>query len=166
MNVRLPLKKERKVSKTGGKWSVVSFKFERLGVFCFGCGHLGHTEQECEIMFSLENDDGTRGWGSELRVEQQRLGGGQGNRWLRDEKEALQNPNVHAMGTSGSHAEDHGSGHASVNAGDMRNNAGSRDQVVQFQNPLNAQPSVSRDLMAVTEPINLGAGISGSPHVP
>lgn len=45
VDVRLPLKKERKVRTVGGDWCVVNFKFEKLGIFCFACGCLGHTEQ-------------------------------------------------------------------------------------------------------------------------
>lgn len=77
-----PLKKEKKVRRAGGDAMVVQFKYERLGVFCFLCGIIGHIEQHCPKLFDLEQDDGSRGWGPELRVEARRSGGTGGSRWL------------------------------------------------------------------------------------
>lgn len=69
VDVRVPLEKEKKVRKLGGEWRIVKFKYERLGVFCFLCGLLGHVDQYCEKLFTLENDSGDRAWGPELRVD-------------------------------------------------------------------------------------------------
>lgn len=41
IDVRVPLKKEREVKIQGGEWSTMSFKYERLRVFCYLCGLLG-----------------------------------------------------------------------------------------------------------------------------
>lgn len=65
IDVRVPLKKERKVKMQGGEWSTMSFKYERLGVFCFLCGLLGHNDQLCDHRFTLDNDNGRRNWGVE-----------------------------------------------------------------------------------------------------
>lgn len=85
LDVRLPLKKEKKVKKPDGEWKTVHFKYERLGVFYFFCGRIGHVEQFCTELFEGDEDDGVRLWGPELRVEPRRGGGGTGgNKWLRD----------------------------------------------------------------------------------
>lgn len=65
---------------------MVHFKYERLGIFCFMCGVIGHTEHFCEKYLALEHDDGVRGWGADLRAYTRRLaGGGGGRKWLRKE---------------------------------------------------------------------------------
>ncbi|KAJ1434830.1 hypothetical protein SESBI_05193 [Sesbania bispinosa] len=46
---------------------------------------MGHVESYCEKLFTLEKDDGYRGWGPELRAEPRRPANGGGGRWLRDE---------------------------------------------------------------------------------
>lgn len=45
----------------GGEWSTVLFKYEQLGVFCFLCGLLGHSKHFCDLRFTMENDDSSRG---------------------------------------------------------------------------------------------------------
>lgn len=84
IDVRVPLKKENKVKKSGGEWRIVRFKYERLGIFCFACGIIGHTEQYCEKLLAMDNDDGARGWGQEMRVDLKKPGNGGSNRWLRE----------------------------------------------------------------------------------
>jgi 14-3-3 protein epsilon len=87
VDVRQPLKKDTKVKDREGNWCTVNFKYEKLGVFCFVCGIMGHAENKCEIRFSMENDDGRREWSGELRADQRRGGGRQSSRWLREEKD-------------------------------------------------------------------------------
>jgi hypothetical protein len=69
MDVTKPLKRQKKIKKPGGECSYIRFKYERLGNFCYFCGLLGHIEDYCEKLYSMESDDGTRLWSSELRVE-------------------------------------------------------------------------------------------------
>lgn len=85
LDVSNPLKKEQKVKKAGGEWCIVSFKYERLGIYCFLCGLLGHSEKYCARIFDMVEDDGTRYWGPELRVDSRRGGGAGGSKWLREE---------------------------------------------------------------------------------
>ncbi|MCI51957.1 hypothetical protein A2U01_0073201, partial [Trifolium medium] len=47
---------------------------------------MGHAENRCEVRFSMENDDGTREWSSEIRAESRRQGGRVTSRWLREER--------------------------------------------------------------------------------
>jgi 14-3-3 protein epsilon len=85
VDVRHPLKKNKKVKSQGGDWCTVNFKYEKLGVFCFVCGIMGHAENKCEVRFSMERDDGNREWSSELRAESRRLSGRPTSRWLKEE---------------------------------------------------------------------------------
>jgi hypothetical protein len=86
IDVRLPLKKDTKVKDKEGNWCTTKFKYEKLGIFCFVCGVMGHTENKCEIRFSMEQDDGVREWSAEIRAEPRRQGGRLVSRWLREEK--------------------------------------------------------------------------------
>lgn len=83
VDVRVPLKKFKKVRKPGGNWRIVIFKYERLNTFCLICGCLGHTEQFYEKFFSLDVDPGVREWGPELCADTKRNTSNSGNRWLR-----------------------------------------------------------------------------------
>jgi hypothetical protein len=85
IDVRLPLKKETKVKDKEGRWCTVKFKYEKLGIFCFVCGVMGNAENKCEVRFSMEQDDGVRGWSSEIRAENRRQGGRLTSRWLRED---------------------------------------------------------------------------------
>jgi hypothetical protein len=86
VDVRLPLKKDAKVKDRAGRWCTVNFKYEKLGVFCFVCGIMGHTENKCAVRFSMEEDSGIREWSSEIRADARRQGGRLTSRWLREER--------------------------------------------------------------------------------
>jgi hypothetical protein len=58
-----------------GNWCTVKFKYEKLGVFCFVCGIMGHAENKCAVRFEMEVDNGVREWSSEIRAEIRRQGG-------------------------------------------------------------------------------------------
>jgi hypothetical protein len=85
IDVRLPLKKDAKVKDKEGKWCTVKIKYEKLGIFCFVCGVMGHTENKCEVRFSMEQDDGVREWSAEIRADNRRQGGRLTSRWLRED---------------------------------------------------------------------------------
>jgi 14-3-3 protein epsilon len=85
VDVHQPLKKESKVKNQGGEWCIIKFKYERLGVFCFACGIMGHAKNKCEVRFAKEIDDGVREWSNELRAEPRRCSGRQTSRWLKEE---------------------------------------------------------------------------------
>jgi hypothetical protein len=85
VDVRQPLKKDSRVKNQGGAWCIVNFKYEKLGVFCFVCGILGHSENRCATRFSLVDDDGVRAWSKDLRAEPRTRGGRQTSRWLMED---------------------------------------------------------------------------------
>jgi hypothetical protein len=87
VDVRKPLKKSTKVKNKEGGWCEVLFKYEKLGIFCFVCGIMGHAENKCEIRFAMEQDDGVREWSNEIRAEPRRAGGRLVSRWLREDRE-------------------------------------------------------------------------------
>jgi 14-3-3 protein epsilon len=86
IDVRRPLKKDTKVMNKEGEWCTVKFKYEKLGIFCFVCGIMGHGENKCEVRFSMEHDNGVREWSAEIRADSRRPGGRLASRWLREEK--------------------------------------------------------------------------------
>ncbi|XP_058746447.1 uncharacterized protein LOC131619359 [Vicia villosa] len=85
VDVRQPLKKNTRVKNKGGDWCTVNFKYENLGLLCFVCGLLGHSEQKCEIRFEMEEDNGLRGWTNDLRVDNRRVYNASNSKWLKEE---------------------------------------------------------------------------------
>lgn len=85
VDVRLPLKKGKKVRRPGGDWQVCSFKYEKLHSFCFLCGLIGHIDRHCEKFYRTEAEDLVRGWDVSLRASNRRLSSMGGERWLRDD---------------------------------------------------------------------------------
>lgn len=86
LDVKIPLKKGKKIMLPDGSSSKVRYNYERLPNFCFVCGLLGHVEKFCpKVRICIA--DGTaveRAWGPELRVNLSRTKGNGDTRWLRD----------------------------------------------------------------------------------
>jgi hypothetical protein len=85
IDVRKPLKIDYKVKDKEGEWCIVKFKYEKLGIFCFVCGIMGHAENKCEVLFAKEHGDGVHEWSSEIRADLRRQGGRITSKWLREE---------------------------------------------------------------------------------
>ncbi|KAK6141886.1 hypothetical protein DH2020_024364 [Rehmannia glutinosa] len=82
VDIRVPLKRFKKVKLQGGEWSVVEFKSERLGSFCFICGMLTHTERFCEKRFSWPDGEPPKEWGPNLRGVTRKSTENSGDKWL------------------------------------------------------------------------------------
>ncbi|XP_074342383.1 uncharacterized protein LOC141679921 [Apium graveolens] len=68
IDVGTPLKRRMKIKRTGGDWSWVNFKYERLSTFCFVCGLLGHSERDCGIVYANPDKEIDRAYGTWLRA--------------------------------------------------------------------------------------------------
>jgi len=97
LDVTQPLKKEWRVRVNDGNYVPVFFKYEKLGVFCYICGLIGHTDKVCPELFEINSDDGVRGWGPDLKPVAHRVGTSATNKWLQDLI-----PDVNARGSANS----------------------------------------------------------------
>ncbi|CAN0916159.1 Uncharacterized protein At4g02000 [Linum grandiflorum] len=68
LDVRRPLKKEKKIRRPGGEWVIISLKYEKLPTFCFTCGRMGHVDRGCALRFQAGNQFIPQRWTSELRA--------------------------------------------------------------------------------------------------
>ncbi|KAH1122442.1 hypothetical protein J1N35_005602 [Gossypium stocksii] len=74
LDVRLPLKRKKRIGVGHNKFLYVSFQYERLPLFCFFCRKLGHGESYCDLRLSLESQQIVFGWDASLRVVPRRGG--------------------------------------------------------------------------------------------
>jgi hypothetical protein len=81
VDVRKPLVCRKSIKKKGAAAIMVNIKYERLGIFCYYCGMLGHAEDSCEKLYEVSEDDGVRSWGPDIRVEDNRRSRDGGSRW-------------------------------------------------------------------------------------
>lgn len=119
MNVNEPLKRSMVFEREDGSAVNILFKYEKLGVFCYCCGILGHTDNFCPKRLEPGFVDGEKGWGKFLQPGNSSLGGGVSvNKWLRGGR--MQGRGGRDGGRSGADSGRGGSGNnagRSVNAG-------------------------------------------------
>lgn len=108
VDVRQPLKCKKKICKRNGTECIVQCKYERLGDFCFVCGHVTHTERFCSMKSSLKVWEGVREWGTWLRAPVRRMVGQDHSKFLREDRDidwdanhGNSNVNQHFSGDSG-----------------------------------------------------------------
>ena len=82
LDVQKPIKRKMKIKKVGGEWSWLNFKYERLPMFCFYCGVIGHADSFCEKLFDNPGKVLETPYGSWLRATTRALGSNTGKRWL------------------------------------------------------------------------------------
>ena len=62
-----PLRRGGKIASVEGEKFWVNFKHERLPIFCFQCGRLGHDEKHCKELLNQQNP---RQYGEWLRAQE------------------------------------------------------------------------------------------------
>ncbi|XP_050212808.1 uncharacterized protein LOC126664459 [Mercurialis annua] len=90
IDVRKPLKQGMKLKQQGGDWMWVDFKYERLPIFCFLCGKLGHMDKFCEKRYEEGHEDHVRPYGIWLKAVPRKFQTQIGERWLRNEAPATE----------------------------------------------------------------------------
>ena len=85
IDVRLPLLRWKKIRKPDAGLVIVRFQYERLGVFCYLCGLIGHTNIFCPILFHEAEQEVKPKWGAWLKAPVRRQAQVV-DKWLRDEQ--------------------------------------------------------------------------------
>ncbi|XXG40678.1 hypothetical protein AAC387_Pa01g1336 [Persea americana] len=83
IDVRKPLQRRMRIKKAGGEWIWIDFKYERLNIFCFICGLLGHTEQQCPKVYECSTGEMVKVHGHWMKAPNRRNQMNSGERWLR-----------------------------------------------------------------------------------
>lgn len=96
MDVTKPLKRRMKIKREGGVWNWVNFKYERLSLFCFVCGRMGHSDRDCEVVYVNPNKEIDRAYGVWLRAPGKNVKNQvQASRWLRNGRDGGQAWGLH-----------------------------------------------------------------------
>ena len=82
-DVKQPLKRRMQLKKAGGDWMWVDFKYERLNVFCFICGLLGHTKKNCPSLYEQTTAITAKPYGHWMKAPTRRKLMNSSNCWLR-----------------------------------------------------------------------------------
>lgn len=98
IDVTQPLKRFKKIRQANGGSFVVNFQYEKLHIFCFICGLLGHSENFCEVRFQSGDEIVKKEWGTFLRVSDLRDTAMATSKWIRDGSEKM--PKTNSGGSS------------------------------------------------------------------
>ncbi|CAN1767560.1 hypothetical protein LINPERHAP1_LOCUS10307 [Linum perenne] len=82
LDVRKPLKREKKLRVEGGECVTGTFKYEKLPTFCYICGRMGHIDRYCEALFQVPEEQIVRLWSEELRAPMRKQKQLAGEQWL------------------------------------------------------------------------------------
>ncbi|KAK8607986.1 hypothetical protein V6N13_023428 [Hibiscus sabdariffa] len=83
-DVRLSLKRCKKLALPGGNTHIVRFEYERLTLFCFICDKLGHGDSFCPIHAMVDPQKIVFGWDNSIRAPSRRSAL-QRSDWLKEE---------------------------------------------------------------------------------
>lgn len=83
IDVRNPLRRRKRIVYERDKTSFVYFKYEKVSLFCFLCGRLGHGESFYSLWLAREVQEDDYGWDISLRASPRRMAP-TSSRWLRD----------------------------------------------------------------------------------
>ncbi|CAN1793630.1 hypothetical protein LINPERHAP1_LOCUS20057 [Linum perenne] len=82
VDIRRPLKREKKVKLAGGVTGTCKFRYERLPNFCYICGKIGHIDRYCEVRFHVPEDKIVKLWDETLRAPPKKERVFEGEKWL------------------------------------------------------------------------------------
>lgn len=85
IDVRVTLKKCKKVKKSGSDSITCNFQYEKLPSFCFICGLIGRIDRQCEIRFRVPKNELVRNWDVSLRAQNIWTSNLGDERWLLEE---------------------------------------------------------------------------------
>lgn len=84
LDVRKPLRRSKSITLPNGVSSFVRFEYEKLSLFCFICGKLGHGESYCPLCVHNPQQEFSFQWNISLRA-QTRRNQNLRSRWLVEE---------------------------------------------------------------------------------
>lgn len=87
IDVDQPLRRWKKVKISNEAASQVNFKYERLHIFCFISGKLGHSERFCDVPYNTGDAEISKGWGAFLKAPNRRVSPLAGDKWLKTDME-------------------------------------------------------------------------------
>ncbi|XP_019176863.1 PREDICTED: uncharacterized protein LOC109172169 [Ipomoea nil] len=82
LNVLSPLKRRMKLLRRDGSSQWITFRYERLGTFCYCCGLLGHSDKFCKTAYELNILPDAFPFGAWMRAGPRRQARPVGARWL------------------------------------------------------------------------------------
>ncbi|XP_050211918.1 uncharacterized protein LOC126662073 [Mercurialis annua] len=89
IDVRKPLKKKMKFKRSANTWSWVELQYERIPMFCFYCGIMGHSEKFCDKYFDNPIPKEELPYGADMRYVMKKSPVLMEDRWLRNADTAV-----------------------------------------------------------------------------